>query len=382
LIKIYINNSQKSFLIKANEELDDLVDYYFSPYDNLGEEYVFESIFPEHLYRKNKNKCFEIATELREWIRDSSEHTLTPIYEYALLNILYTINEINEDLDTTLSVNLANDLERDDRVNGGYNLSDLKDIYFYIENCFEDHDFVGVGEVFEAFIKDPLISERINIDLDYYKDLVPWDIVEKYEKVKESFFVLISMLKDKVTLIKKNGSKFEDIKSSVQRDKIFIGDSTLEIVEGDTITRLLSNGLIESYIVTRSMFYEKQHGIPAHYQLSVRKETELEPVPTGGVTYINNVSGNGRLNIQSTDNSINFIGANNELFNKIKDVLVNSDISSEERAEIISHVDEMEASVGKPSFLTRYQAFITATANHMTVISPFIPELTKLLTNG
>jgi hypothetical protein len=235
MIRIYVSHIEKSFLESANIELNSLLNYYFYPLDDTGDGFVFDNIFPEHLYRKNKEKCIEIANELREWVRDSSVHTLKPLYEYVLINILYNIKDLQEYY--LGEDKMDSDDFFDEEVNGGYTLSDLKDINFYINNCFEDHDFVNVGEVYEAFINNPLILDRVNIDLDQYKDLVPWDVVEQYEKVKELFFVINNMMRDRVTLIKTSGEAFEDIKSSVQGRKIFIGESTLEIVEGDSITR-------------------------------------------------------------------------------------------------------------------------------------------------
>lgn len=84
------------------------------------------------------------------------------------------------------------------------------------------------------------------------------------------------LLRDIVTLVKPNGEVFEDIKANVQPKMIFIYDETLPVEEGDKITRKLSNGNLESYLVLDRGFYSKVHAIPAHYQIQVKKESAID----------------------------------------------------------------------------------------------------------
>ena len=53
----------------------------------------------------------------------------------------------------------------------------------------------------------------------------------------------------------------------------------------------------------------------------------------------------------------------------------------ENKDEIVAAVDEMQNAVGKKGFLQKYNEFVQAAANHMTVFAPFIPLLTKFLVN-
>jgi hypothetical protein len=188
---------------------------------------------------------------------------------------------------------------------------------------------------------------------------------------------LESMMRDKVTLFKQNGEKYENIKSNVQTKKIFINDSTLPIEEGDYLVRELPNGLEENYLVIDRGFYSDFHGIKAHYQVSVQKETtrklELNKA-------INNYNFNGtseKINVNSIDNSVNVknIIHNRQLFDNMREVAKNN-------SEIISAINEMEKNVGKQSFKDSYNKFIQNAANHMTLMTPFIPVLTELLTKS
>lgn len=80
-----------------------------------------------------------------------------------------------------------------------------------------------------------------------------------------------SMLTDIISVIKKDGQRFENIRASVQSDKIFIMGSVPLIEAGDLINRKMSNGGSETYLVEDPGFRENLGGIPAHYQMKVRK---------------------------------------------------------------------------------------------------------------
>lgn len=83
------------------------------------------------------------------------------------------------------------------------------------------------------------------------------------------------LMKDKVRLVKADGSKTEGIQASVQRDMIFTDDAALAIVEGDIFERELPSGVTERYEVTDAGYNEGIGGIPSHYQSRVRKLTAL-----------------------------------------------------------------------------------------------------------
>lgn len=74
---------------------------------------------------------------------------------------------------------------------------------------------------------------------------------------------------DKLTLIKSDSRKYEEILADVQKNKIFINDISLPIEEGDIIIRELPNGLKEKYIVIDRCLYTGHLG---HYELEVRRD--------------------------------------------------------------------------------------------------------------
>lgn len=107
----------------------------------------------------------------------------------------------------------------------------------------------------------------------------------------------------------------------------------------------------------------------------------------GSVGVLGNVQGS-RVVVGSTDNSNNIdnsktsygnINSPQTIFNELKKAIEGSSAGAGEKQNLIQHVNAMEESAGKPSFLQRYQAFIESGAAHMTLLTPFIAPLSKLI---
>nr|WP_216662802.1 hypothetical protein [Dickeya dadantii] len=124
---------------------------------------------------------------------------------------------------------------------------------------------------------------------------------------------LSSLLKDTVSLLKKNGERVDNIKASVQSKKIFINRSDILIETGDLIQRRMSNGGEETYEVIDPGFHERHGSIAAGYQMTHKKLGLPESdKAVQNVTY--NINGaNSRVNNHSIDNSINIANFNSEV---------------------------------------------------------------------
>jgi hypothetical protein len=151
------------------------------------------------------------------------------------------------------------------------------------------------------------------------------------------------------------------------------------IFAGDEIRRTLPNGIEETFEVIDPVFYDGMRGaIPAHFQVKIRRKGSF-PAGTGG-NYTFNVSGpNARVNIGSHDRSQNIV-ADNSVFNDLKNAVKTGLPESEERSRLLHLIESLENKTGdRTGFTSAYQDFISAAANHMTVVAPFLPALTKLL---
>ena len=99
-----------------------------------------------------------------------------------------------------------------------------------------------------------------------------------------------------------------------------------------------------------------------------------------GTYIINNIT-NGNANINSTDNSVRNtnISYNDEnIFEKMLEVA--SNITEENKNDIIMAIEDMKNNYTQPSLKEKYYKFIEVAANHMALFVPFIPTLTEMLT--
>jgi hypothetical protein len=189
------------------------------------------------------------------------------------------------------------------------------------------------------------------------------------------------MCNDVVSLKKKNGETIENIKAIVQPTKIFIDDATVPIEEGDVLSRSLPSGLSEEFIVEERGFYAARAGNDAHYQVKVRKASQMPKTKDQPQknTYILHGT-HARVNIHSVDSSINISKSDTQaVFSQIQQAIKTEIQDSEKQSLVLSKLDELQSSINTPSYLTKYQEFIGLVADHITVFAPFIPHLTSLL---
>jgi len=162
------------------------------------------------------------------------------------------------------------------------------------------------------------------------------------------------LMNDTVSVLKQNGQCIDKVQASVQKNKIFIDRSDFVIDSGDLIQRKMSNGAEETYEVIDPGFNEIFHGIPAHYQMDVRKLGIPEAnKAVQNITY--NVTGpNARINQNSVDNSANVIFINPQVSEHLE--VIRSEIArfiqkeSEKVAayEVVNAIEE-QFKTGKPS---------------------------------
>jgi len=112
------------------------------------------------------------------------------------------------------------------------------------------------------------------------------------------------------------------------------------------------------------------------------KSAVVSPDPKAefGAGQVFNVQGaNARINIGSSDYSMNSTVKNVTVFSDLKKAVALEVKDPEERKNLEHSISDAEQSYKKGTFLEGYQKFISSAADHMKIIAPFIPELTKLL---
>ncbi len=155
-----------------------------------------------------------------------------------------------------------------------------------------------------------------------------------------------SMMKDKIQILKSDGTKSIEMNASVQSKGIYLMRSDVLVEPSDLIQREMSNGGKEIFQVIDPGFHEGAGGtIPAHYQMKVKKLGLPEAEKAiKSITY--NISGpNARVNNNSIDNSNNVVNINNNLsecIEALKAEINRLDLSDQEKADAIEVVGAIE----------------------------------------
>jgi hypothetical protein len=182
-----------------------------------------------------------------------------------------------------------------------------------------------------------------------------------------------------VTLRKGTGEthRFE---AMVQPTKIFTEDSGLPVEEGDEVERTLPNGMVETYVVVERGFRKGEYAIPDHYQMKVRKGAPTRSKPQTPTTHIYNLTGaQARVNVQSDDRSINILSVTNErLFTGIASAISDQVADEAQRTQMLDKLTALKQADAK-TIGERYREFIATAADHMELLTPFLPALTAIL---
>jgi hypothetical protein len=116
---------------------------------------------------------------------------------------------------------------------------------------------------------------------------------------------LAGQCNETITVERQDGSRYENVPALVTGKTILIPDPQVPIAPNDAVLRQLPSGLVERLIVTDPGFRARIHGLPAHYQVKYRPQGQESDGKPG---YVFHLSGNNsRVNIQSTDNSVNSV---------------------------------------------------------------------------
>ena len=89
---------------------------------------------------------------------------------------------------------------------------------------------------------------------------------------------------------------------------------------------------------------------------------------------------NARVNVNSTGHSVNVVmKSTEEFFGTIKQRIESGIPEGDERRKILESLTALQESHGKPTFAQRYTEFIATAADYVTLLTPFIPQLTQML---
>ena len=191
-----------------------------------------------------------------------------------------------------------------------------------------------------------------------------------------------NLLRDRITVIRKDGNRYDNLPAKVSAQEITTQEVNVPIESGDLIERELPNGRTERFTVINAQYVTGYAGmIPDFYKITYEREGarpyQSKPRPIN--VHISD-SPQSHVNIDSEDHSINIsYGDAGSLFDEIRDLLRDAVEDSTELESLLEKVDAMEGSQEAGNFKQAYVNFMSAAANHMTVLAPVLPTLASLL---
>ena len=190
-----------------------------------------------------------------------------------------------------------------------------------------------------------------------------------------------NLLNDIVTLVNKDGRRHENIRASVQTEKIYIDDVTVPITAGDKIERTLPSAQEEVFLVTNAHLWSGVGSIKPYYEIAYEREgaQRIHSQRTAVNVHVSD-SPQARVNLYSTDQSINVSNHQPEaVFSEIRDRLKESVANLSDLKLLLERVEDMDRSLENGDFKTAYKNFMAAAADHMTILAPVLPALAGLL---
>lgn len=183
-------------------------------------------------------------------------------------------------------------------------------------------------------------------------------------------------------------------------DVPFDEDAIVNDVEGirETLISATSNSAREkdSLFATRTGHNDPSAGMRYNNfkrQLTIKSQTIADELicqieqrriapkmkrPEAGISITYHLRDNARVNIQSTDKSVNTITVSQEqLFSEVRNAITQQ-VAAVDQGAILHKLGELQQAQGTKSFGEKLSAFIAAAADYMTILTPFMPALAEL----
>jgi|GEM_PF-5174959 len=200
------------------------------------------------------------------------------------------------------------------------------------------------------------------------------EIIEKVPTNGDKMFD--QFMNDKVSLVKKSGEAFPDIKAMVDKNVIHIPNVNVPVEDGDTIQRKLPTGIVEEYIVVDPGYNAAFMNFEAHYQVKVTRKNAAQKRP---VTNINNfhhvnVHPQGRITTGDDFSQNHQTYNSGEVFSEMLEVVQGL---GEKRAEANKAIQEMAAAKDKPAFGAAYQRLMGLVGSSVDIAIKLMPLIDK-----
>ena len=190
MLDIFDGNS-KIYRKIIHEVLDIVVEHFMEVGSNLDYDEIYGNVFPLHKQDEEdrENQGLAFLKKLHREIIDNFSHEFSPLKEYVLYHILLFVHEgsegtflLSDTIQKFLQKREISNLDEDE-LNV---LNSIKTPEDLIGVCFEDLDFLEVEKIFNIYKKKPkIVTDFLHVDLEYYKELLPDDILSEYNRIQE-----------------------------------------------------------------------------------------------------------------------------------------------------------------------------------------------------
>ena len=116
------------------------------------------------------------------------------------------------------------------------------------------------------------------------------------------------MMNDEVFIIDNSGNRSGPYRTAFSTKNLIIDNESIDVEEGYKLARPLPSGKEDVYTIVETKFQSEFHGIPAHFSLTLRKDSAIQPEQQHSkntTIHINNSHGiqDGDHNVQHIANS-------------------------------------------------------------------------------
>lgn len=159
---------------------------------NIGD--MIEEFVPKYLYREQYKKCVKTLEDLFYWSNDNFYHQLTAFHEIVLYAFIEYMGDIQDTLDDFNEIYfdkrsrelIKKSAEFDFEECGEFSLKEYEEDYYelhrYSDYLFADTDFLMLDILYNDHqFGSGKIEEMLRTNIDYYFEILPLDIQEKYK---------------------------------------------------------------------------------------------------------------------------------------------------------------------------------------------------------
>lgn len=190
MLNMFDGNS-KIYKKIMHETLNIVFEHFMEVGSNLEYDAIYGTVFPLHKQDEEdrENQGFSFLKTLHREIIDNFSHEFTPLKEYVLYHVLLFVHESSEG-SYLLSDTIQNAIKKSETANFNESevmiLNSIETPQDLIGLCFEDLDFLDIGEIINIYKDNPaFVTDFLHIDVEHYKDLIPEDILFEYTQIQD-----------------------------------------------------------------------------------------------------------------------------------------------------------------------------------------------------